>query len=72
MGEVGDGGLLVDPSAGVDAWLEAFALVLDDEDAYVRHASRADALHGRRTAPRRPEAADRFETLLRQSTSAAA
>jgi hypothetical protein len=71
MGEVGDGGLLVDPSAGVDAWLEAFALLWDDEDAYARHASRAE-LNGRRADATAAEAADRFETLLRQSTSAAA
>ncbi len=68
---VGDGGLLVDPSAGVDAWLEAFALLWDDEDAYAGHASRAE-LNGRRADAAAVEAADRFETLLRQSTSASA
>ena len=68
---VGDGGLLVDPSAGVDAWLEAFALLWDDQEAYAGHASRAE-LNGRRADAAAVESADRFETLLRQSTSAAA
>ena len=63
---VGDGGLLVDPSAGVDAWLEAFALLWDDDDAYAGHASRAERTAAGRTPPR-PRPADRFETLLRRS-----
>ncbi len=57
--------------ADLDAWLEAFALLWDDEDAYAGHASRAE-LNGRRADAAAVEAADRFETLLRQSTSASA
>jgi glycosyltransferase involved in cell wall biosynthesis len=68
---VGDGGLLVEPEAGVEGWLDALALLWDDAAAYARFASVAEQ-HGRRTDAATAEIADRFETLLRQSTSAAA
>ena len=66
---VGDGGVLVDPRAGVDGWLEAFALLWDDAAAYARHASQAEQ-NGRRADAAAAGAADRFETLLRRSTAA--
>jgi len=66
---VGDGGLLVDPRAGVDGWLEAFALLWDDAAAYARHASQAEQ-NGRRADAAAADAADRFATLLRRSTAA--
>jgi glycosyltransferase involved in cell wall biosynthesis len=68
---VGDGGLLVEPEAGVEGWLDALALLWDDAAAYSRLASLAD-LNSRRADAASPEIVDRFETLLRQITSARA
>jgi glycosyltransferase involved in cell wall biosynthesis len=68
---VGDGGLLVDPATGVEGWLDAIALIWDDAAAYARFASLAE-LNGRRLDAATAEIADRFETLLRHSISAAA
>jgi len=60
---VGDGGVLVDPHAGVEGWLRAFALLWDDEEAYADHASRAE-LNGRRADAMAADTAERFEGLL--------
>lgn len=68
---VGDGGLLVDPATGVEGWLDALALIWDDAAAYARFTSLAE-LNGRRLDAATAEIADRFETLLRHSVSAAA
>jgi glycosyltransferase involved in cell wall biosynthesis len=67
---VGDGGVLVDPRAGLDGWLHALALLWDDAAAYARHASRAE-LNGRRADATAAAAAERFEALLRRSAPVA-
>ena len=50
-------------TGGIEAWLDAFALLWDDPAAYADHAARAE-LNGRRADAVAAETAERFEGLL--------
>jgi glycosyltransferase involved in cell wall biosynthesis len=60
---VGDGGLLVDPAAGLEGWRRALAELWDDGEAYERLAARAEET-GRREDVTPAAVGDRFEALL--------
>jgi glycosyltransferase involved in cell wall biosynthesis len=62
---VGDGGVLIDPEAGLDAWLDGFTRVWDDSPEYALLAARAES-NARRTDDRTGELVEHFEALLGQ------
>ena len=60
---VGEGGLLVEPEDGADAWLEALSAMWDDDSAYAGFVARAERA-GDREALSPTSVVDRFEALL--------
>ena len=61
---VGEGGILVDPEASVDAWSRALSNLWDDETTYERQASLSER-QGRRSDLEPRVVGDRFESLMK-------
>lgn len=66
---VGDGGVLLDPQAGTDAWVQALSRLWDDDDAYRRQVGLAERHAMRRDLEPRTLGA-RFEALLYDAVTA--